>query len=123
MMQKISLINILLKKDYKINSFKIIVTAVITALLSTTCCLPAFLFLFFGISIGSLSFLTQLDFLRIPLGVLSIIFFIIYFITKRKKVRCECNDKKLKTYSSIFLLSLGLLVLLFYPEFSVYFVE
>ncbi len=122
-MLKTSLINTVHKKDYKISNYKVIVTAVIAALLSTSCCLPAFLFLFFGISIGSLSFLTQLDFLRIPLGILSIVFFIIYFLTKRKKVLCECNGKKIKTYIGLFLLCLGLLALLFYPEFSVYFVE
>jgi mercuric ion transport protein len=100
-----------------------IFTAVITAVLSSICCLPALLFLFFGVSMGSLSFLTQVDFLRIPFGVLSIVFFIIYFIVKNKKVSCECNSKKIKTYSGIVLFGLGLTLLLFYPEFAVYFVE
>lgn len=100
-----------------------IVSAVVTAVLSTACCLPAFLFLFFGISLGSLSFLTQVDFLRIPLGILSVVFFIIFILTKREKIKCECESKKFKTYISIVLFGLGLIILLFYPEFAVYFVE
>jgi len=100
-----------------------VVSAVVTAVLSTACCLPAFLFLFFGISLGSLSFLIQLDFLRIPLGILSVLFFIIFILTKKQKMKCECESKKLKTYISIVLFGLGLMILLFYPEFSVYFVE
>ena len=41
--------------------------AVFTALLSTLCCLPAFLFLFFGVSSGVLTYFTTLEYTRIPL--------------------------------------------------------
>ena len=41
----------------------VIIGAVFTALLSTLCCLPALLFLFFGVSSGVLSFFTTLEYI------------------------------------------------------------
>lgn len=63
----------------------VIIGAVITALLSTLCCLPAFLFIFFGVSSGVLSFFTTLEYTRVPLAILSIIFFIISIYILGKK--------------------------------------
>jgi len=99
-------------------------TAIFTAVLSTSCCLPAFLFLFFGVSVGSLSFLQELNFLRIPLSVLSIVFLIYYFVKKRKAITCECTKTvDIKKYILGILFPLIIALILFYPEFAVYFVE
>lgn len=99
-------------------------TAVFTAVLSTSCCLPAFLFLFFGISVGSLSFLQELEFLRIPLALLSLVLLVLYFVKRKKMISCECEKKvDIKTYILGVSFPLIIGMLLFYPEFSVYFVE
>lgn len=101
-----------------------IIGAVITALLSTACCLPAFLFLFFGVSSGALGFLTQIEFLRVPLTLASIVFFLIGFYKLNKKLQCSC-DKKTKTISYV-LVALGFIALffiLFYPEILPLFME
>lgn len=105
-------------------NINLFLTAVFTAVLSTSCCLPAFLFLFFGISVGSLTFLQELDFLRIPLGILSVVLLVLYFIENKKKSPCTCENKiQIKKYILGVILCLIILLLLFYPEFSVYFVE
>ena len=94
-----------------------IIGAVFAALLSTLCCLPAFLFIFFGISSGVLTYFTTLEYLRVPMAILTIGLFIFAFITFRKKISCECSKKeKTKQYlifSSFFIFLSGLL---FYPE-------
>ena len=99
-------------------------TAIFTAVLSTSCCLPAFLFLFFGVSVGSLSFLQELNFLRIPLSILSIVFLIYYFVKSRKAISCECTKSvSIWKYVLGILFPLIIALILFYPEFAVYFVE
>ncbi|RXJ84857.1 transporter [Arcobacter sp. CECT 8985] len=103
----------------------LIVSAVFTAILSTMCCIPAFLFVFFGASIGGLSFLSDLGFLRIPFFILTILLLILAFKKSNKKnIECACSKKdiikKSVIFSSLFIL---FFVLLFYPEFSVYFIN
>ena len=94
-----------------------IIGAVFTALLSTLCCIPAFLFLFFGISSGVLSYFTNLDFTRVPLAILSIVFLALSFYNFRKKIACSCSKKELRKRNIIYLLLfLLILLLLFYPE-------
>ncbi|EFU68914.1 heavy-metal transport protein [Aliarcobacter butzleri JV22] len=63
-----------------------IIGAVFTALLSTLCCLPAFIFLFFGVSSGVLSFFTTLEYTRVPLAILAIIFLYLQFILLEKNI-------------------------------------
>ncbi len=101
-----------------------IIGAVLTALLSTLCCLPAFLFLFFGVSSTALTFLTHLEFVRIPLALLACVFFILGYIKQNKKVACECTQTK-KIRESLFSLFvfLAILALLFYPEILPMFME
>ena len=94
-----------------------IIGAVITALLSTLCCLPAFLFIFFGITSGVLSFFTSLEYIRIPMVILTLA--LLYFGIKRlkKKMSCECSKKDITTQYSLFTLFFSLIFfLLFYPE-------
>lgn len=101
-----------------------IIGAVLTALLSTLCCLPAFLFLFFGISSTALTFLTHLEFIRIPLALLACVFFIVGFIKQNRKISCECSQKnKLQQAIISLLVFLAVLALLFYPEFLPLFLE
>jgi len=98
-----------------------IIGAVITALLSTLCCLPAFLFLFFGVSGGILTYFTTLEYTRIPLAILSIAFFLWGIKNLNKKVICKSPRKKLTINVLIFSAILILLfVLLFYPELISY---
>lgn len=101
-----------------------IIGAVFTALLSTLCCLPAFLFIFFGVSSGILTYFTTLDFLRIPMAVLTIILFILGLINLNKKLSCSCSKKDIfKQYliaSSLFLI---VSFLLLYPEVLPYFMD
>ncbi len=101
-----------------------IISAVFTALLSTLCCLPAFLFLFFGISSGVLSYFTTFEYTRIPLALLTIGLFIFAFININKKISCKCSKKE--TYKQYFLFTLFFLTLiglLFYPEFLPLFLD
>jgi mercuric ion transport protein len=94
-----------------------IIGAVFTALLSTLCCLPAFLFIFFGVSSGVLTYFTTLDFLRIPMAVLTIILFIIGLINLNKKLSCACSKKDIfKQYLIGIGLFLVVVFLLLYPE-------
>ena len=94
-----------------------IIGAVFTALLSTLCCLPAFLFIFFGVSSGVLTALTTLDYLRIPMGILTVIL-LVYGIKKYStKIKCECKEKSsVSSFLTIGSLFLAIGFLLFYPE-------
>ena len=101
-----------------------IIGAVFTALLSTLCCLPAFIFLFFGVSSGVLSFFTTLEYTRVPLAILAIIFFIFTIYTFRKKISCICNKKeKIEQYFLFTIFFILILLLLFYPELIPLFME
>ncbi|AXH14693.1 transporter [Malaciobacter mytili] len=103
-------------------SINLVVSAVITAVLATLCCLPAFLFLFFGVSVAGLSFLSELGFLRIPLSILTIILLFIAYKKSKNSIICECKNRKKSIIISIGLFLL-FFALLFYPEFLVYFVD
>ena len=94
-----------------------IIGAVITALLSTLCCLPAFLFLFFGISSGVLTYFTTLEYTRLPLFILTIALLIFSFLNFRKKISCKCSKKEIfKQYFSFICLFIFIVGLLLYPE-------
>lgn len=98
--------------------------AVVTALLSTMCCLPAFLFLLFGVSSGVLAYFVNLEYTRIPLAILAIIFFIFTFINFKRKISCKCSKKEIFTQCSIFILfSILFGSLLFYPEILPLFID
>ena len=101
-----------------------IIGAVITASLSTLCCLPAFLFIFFGLSSGVLSYFTTLEYTRIPLGVIAVVFFIFAFLNLRKKISCKCSKKEIFRQYTIFSLFFILIFgLLFYPEIIPFFMD
>jgi len=105
-------------------NIEIFLTAVLSAVISTSCCLPAFLFLFFGISVGSLSFLQDFEFLRVPLSILSIGLLILYFVKRKQAVTCECTKTTdIRKYLLGIFFPLIIALILFYPEFSIYFVE
>ncbi|QKF72966.1 putative mercuric transport protein MerT [Aliarcobacter faecis] len=101
-----------------------IIGAVFTALLSTLCCLPAFLFLFFGISSGVLSFFTTLEFTRVPLLLLTIFFLVFAIFNFKRKISCKYSKKeKIKNYLLFSLFFIFILLLLFYPEIIPLFME
>lgn len=94
-----------------------IIGAVFTALFSTLCCLPAFLFLFFGITSGFLVYLTSLEFIRVPLAILSILFMFLAFLYLKKNSSCKHSRKMALTkYIMLFSLFCFILLVLFYPE-------
>ena len=101
-----------------------IIGAVTTALLSTLCCLPAFLFILFGFSSGVLTYFTTLQYTRIPLAILTIIFFIFAFKNLKKKIPCKYEKREvLKQYLFFLIFFILILALLFYPEFLPLFME
>ena len=101
-----------------------IIGAVFTALLSTLCCLPALLFLFFGMSTGVLAYFTTLEYTRIPLAILTIALFIYGFKRYRARISCKCDSKTLLNSYLIFcFIFLVLVGLLFYPELIPLFME
>lgn len=107
----------------KIGSLPII-GAVITALLSTLCCLPAFLFIFFGISSGVLSYFTTLGYLRIPLAILTIVLFLYGIKRFNTKISCKCSKKDMiKNYLFFSIAFIFVLFLLLYPEIIPYFMD
>ena len=96
----------------------VIIGAVITALLSTLCCLPAFLFILFGFSRGVLTYFTTLQYTRIPLAILTIIFFIFAIKNLKKKISCKCEKIDIfKQYLFFLAFFILILSLLSYPEF------
>ncbi|PUE66561.1 transporter [Arcobacter caeni] len=102
----------------------VIISAVTTALLSTLCCLPAFLFIFFGFSSGVLTYFATLEYTRIPLVILTIILFIFAFKSLKKKISCKCERKEIfKQYLFFFIFFILIMALLFYPEFLSLFME
>ncbi|TLP35559.1 transporter [Arcobacter arenosus] len=101
-----------------------IIGAVFTALLSTLCCLPAFLFLFFGVSGGILTYFTTLEYIRIPMAVLTVILFIYGIKKLNGKIKCECTKgEKVKNYFLAILFFLIVLAILLYPEIIPMFME
>jgi mercuric ion transport protein len=98
--------------------------AVSTALLSTLCCLPAFLFIFFGVSSGILTYFTSLEYLRIPMSVLTVILFILAIRQSNKNISCQKDRRKKITHYTFSIGFFFLLVfLLFYPEIIPYFMD
>ena len=73
----------------------LIVGAVVTAILASTCCLAPLLFLLFGISVGSLSFLQFFAPYKIYFTISAVLIISYlwgnYFFVLRKKVVCEGN--------------------------------
>ncbi|MBN1839282.1 MAG: aryl sulfotransferase [Campylobacterales bacterium] len=100
-----------------------ILTALFTAVLATTCCLPPLLFLLFGISFGFLSFAESLSPFRIPLSLFSLL--ILWFSWRSYTAQCfTCNLQKRKLYAWMYAMVLGvILVILIYPEFAQFFLE
>lgn len=91
--------------------------AFLSALAATTCCLPALLFLLFGLSFGGMSFLEYLTPFRIPLSLLSLIFLgLSWYRYRRKNVVCCAARKQTKIISVYGLIAIVLLALLTYPE-------
>jgi len=85
-----------LKKEKSLNSktfWSLIIGSVTTALLASTCCLSPLLFLLFGVSASSLSFLEIFApyhelFSFMAVGVLGYLWYN-YFIKIRKMIVCE----------------------------------
>jgi mercuric ion transport protein len=101
-----------------------IIGAVFTALASTLCCLPAFFFIFFGVTSSIFTIFTTLEYIRIPMAILTVILFILGLRQLNKNISCNRDKKtKLKLYTLSTIFSLFLFLLLFYPEILPYFMD
>ncbi len=100
-----------------------VLTALFSALLATTCCLPPLLFLLFGVSFGMLGFLEHLAPFRLPLSFLSL--FILYLSWRayaKGNAQCSMQTRKryVLGYGVVFML---IVVILLYPECATLFLE
>ena len=99
-----------------------VVTALFSAVAATACCLPPLLFLLFGISFGSLSFLESLTPFRIPLSLFSLL---ILWLSWRSYSHHSfgCSIQKRKRYLALYAIIFGIiLVTLLYPEVANFFI-
>lgn len=96
------------------------ISAVFTAIFSTLCCLPALIFVIFGVSSGVLAFFVQFESIRWILAGISVVLLISSIRTKS----CACDKNALiGRYASFGLLFVVILILLFYPEIVPLFLE
>ncbi len=112
------------KKDKSF--YTLIVGSIVSAFLATACCLAPFLFLVFGVSMSSLSFLQVLAPYQIYFSLLSgaVILYLWYDYFQRVKKQFVCSTKLCKNYKLY--LSIGtLFVLVFstYPYWVNYILE
>lgn len=94
------------------------VTALLGALLASSCCLPALAFLIFGSSFGFLSIFEPLHKFRWVLTGFSIVFFVL-FVKFRYFRKCEDGSCKVGSKGEIFgvvVFGILLVFILFYPE-------
>ena len=100
-----------------------VLSAFISALLATACCLPALLFLLFGFSFGFLSFLESLSAFRIPLTLLSLCILYLSYRAHRQK-NFTCNPQKRQYFFWVYTLILGgIVMILVFPELAGLFLE
>jgi mercuric ion transport protein len=100
-----------------------VLSAFISALLATACCLPALLFLLFGLSFGFLSFLESLSAFRIPLTLLSLFILYLSYRVHRQKT-LTCNLQKRRYFFVVYTVILGgILMILLFPELAGLFLE
>jgi len=95
----------------------LIIGAIVTAFLASTCCLGPLLFVLFGVSVSGLSFLHVFAPYRIYFTSASVLIltylWINYFIQKRKQV---CTRSTCKNYLKFLLVGTVLvLIMLIYP--------
>jgi mercuric ion transport protein len=93
--------------------------ALSAAFFSSICCLPPLLFMVFGISVGWMSFVTSIGFLRLPLAVGALLLFALSVYNYNKNTQCSYNKNKIVKYSIIFIV---IMLFLLYPEISIYFI-
>ncbi len=116
-------VNLNQNEDETKSFWALIAGAIITAILASTCCLAPLLFLIFGISVGSLSFLNIFAPYRIYFTVIAVIIILYlwwnYFFKLKKRVVCEgsiCkNYLKYLSFGTIFVL-----IMLTYPYWAQY---
>ncbi|NLK65950.1 MAG: aryl sulfotransferase [Campylobacteraceae bacterium] len=97
----------------------LIIGAFTSAILATSCCLPALVFLLFGSSFAALSVFEPLTKYRWVLSAISFLFFVlfVYFKFIKKCSSCEITKKsKLKSAVMLFIAFLVFVFILFYPE-------
>ncbi len=109
------------------NSFyALIVGSIVSAILASTCCLAPLLFLIFGVSVSSLSFLEIFAPFHNYFSVFSIVVVIYLWIKYFTKVRNQlsCSTKLCKNYKLY--LSVGtffILILTTYPYWAIYLLD
>ena len=106
--------------------FALIVSSIISAILASTCCLAPLLFLIFGVSMSSLSFLQIFAPYQIYFSLFAgvVILYLWYDYFKKSKTQLVCSTKLCKNYKLY--LSIGTILvslLTTYPYWINYLLE
>ncbi|PJG82945.1 hypothetical protein [Caviibacterium pharyngocola] len=112
-------------KNYNNRIIALCVTAVFAAVMSTLCCIAPLIYLLFGVSSVWLVRLDQLDFLRIPMLILSLGIFAygVWLLFFSKKILCTkyiSRNGLMVLYGITFIV---ILFFLFYPTILPWFLE
>ncbi len=104
----------------------LIVGSIVSALLASTCCLAPFLFLVFGVSMGSLSFLQVLAPYHSYLALfsLAVLVYLWYDYFKHRKQKLFCETWLSKNYLKLLIGGTVIVaVLVSYPYWVTYFLD
>ncbi|MFD1805197.1 mercuric transporter MerT family protein [Pasteurella oralis] len=115
----------LLQKNYNKSFIATCVTAVLAAVTSTLCCIAPLIYLMFGVSSTWLVSLNELDYLRLPMLILSLTAFGYGFwlLVFSNKIICTAYISRkglIILYSIVFVI---ILFFLLYPNILPYFLE
>jgi len=116
-----------LEQEKKDKSFlALIIGSIVSAILASTCCLAPLLFLIFGVSVSSLSFLQIFAPYKMYFSIFAIIVIVYlwYNYTKRRKNQLVCASPLCKNHKLY--LSLGTVfvsILITYPYWVIYILE
>ena len=112
-------------KDNK-KFYAIILSSIVSAILASTCCLAPLLFLLFGVSMGSLTFLQIFAPYHTYFSLFSIvlILYLWYDYIKKRKNALVCDTPLCKNYKLYLVLgSLFVIVMITYPYWAGYILE
>ncbi len=108
------------KKEDK-SFYMLIVSSVVSAILASTCCLAPLLFLLFGVSIGSLSFLSIFAPYHNYFSIFAIVVMLYLWFDYFRKKRIVCDTPLCKNYKLYLILgTIFVTVLTTYPFWVVY---
>ena len=108
----------LFQKNANLQFFASCVTALVAAVTSTLCCIAPLIYLMFGVSSTWLIGLNELDYLRIPMLILSLMAFGYGFwlLVFSKRIVCTQYLSRRSLLTLYWLMFIVILFLLFYPD-------